>query len=133
MVKNRRGSANTPQEVRVGIVAADTKAGWVKVSHVPAVIGLPSVKLAAVTTGSEQGAREAAEAYGADRWFSDPLAMIRDDQVDIVTIAVTVPSHHELVLTALNAGKALYSKAPLGRPSLRSVKLPAGIILLNKQ
>ena len=119
MVKNRqeirRGSVETEKETRIGIVGADTKAGWAKVSHVPAVIGLPGVKLAAVTTRNEQRAREAAEAFGADRWFSDPFAMIRDDQVDLVTIAVKVPAHRELVLAALDAGKAVYCEAPLGR------------------
>jgi predicted dehydrogenase len=32
-----------------------------------------------------------------------------------LTIAVKVPAHRELVLTALNAGKAVYCEAPLGR------------------
>ena len=32
--------------IRVGIVGANTKAGWAKVSHVPAINGLPAVKLA---------------------------------------------------------------------------------------
>src|SRR5580692_12486218 len=62
-----------------------------------------------------QSAREAAEAFGADRWFSDPLEMIRDDLVDLVTIAVKVPAHRDLVLAALHAGKAVYCEAPLGR------------------
>jgi predicted dehydrogenase len=105
----------TQKQVRVGIVGADTKAGWAKVSHVPAINGLHGVKLAAVTTRTEQRAREAAQAFGADRWFSDPLAMIRDEQIDLVTIAVKVPAHRELVLAALDAGKAVYCEAPLGR------------------
>jgi predicted dehydrogenase len=66
----------TPKAIRVGIVGANAKAGWARVSHVPAINGLPT-----------------AEAFGADRWFSDPLAMIRDDLVDLVTIAVNVPAH----------------------------------------
>jgi predicted dehydrogenase len=105
----------TQKQVRVGIVGADTKAGWAKLSHVPAINGLRGVKLAAVTTRTEQRAREAAQAFGADRWFSDPLAMIRDEQIDLVTIAVKVPAHRELVLAALDAGKAVYCEAPLGR------------------
>lgn len=105
----------TQEEIRVGIVGADTKASWAKVSHVPAIKGLPGVRLAAVATRNEQSAREAAQAFGADRWFSDPFAMIRDDRIDVVTIAVRVPAHRELVLTALEAGKAVYCEAPLGR------------------
>jgi predicted dehydrogenase len=93
------------EDIRVGIVGADTKASWAKVSHVPAIKDLPGVRLAAVATRSERSAREAAEAFAADRWYSDPFAMIRDDRIDIVTIAVKVPAHRELVLMALAAGK----------------------------
>ena len=41
--------------------------------------------------------------------------MIRDEQIDLVTIAVKVPAHRELVLAALDAGKAVYCESPLGR------------------
>jgi predicted dehydrogenase len=81
------------KEIRVGIVGADSKAGWAKVSHVPAIKGLPGVKLTPVTTRNEYRAREAAAAFGADRWFFDPVAMIRDERIDLVTIAVKVPAH----------------------------------------
>jgi predicted dehydrogenase len=93
--------------IRVGIVGANAKAGWARASHVPVINGLPNLELAAVATRNEQSAREAAEAFGAVRWFSDPLAMIRDDLVDLVTIAVKVPAHRELVLAALHAGKTV--------------------------
>ena len=105
----------TKKEIRVGIVGANAKAGWAGVSHVPAVNALPGVKLASVATLDEESAREAAEAFGAERWFSDPLAMIDDDRIDVITIAVNVPAHRKLVLAALNAGKAVYCEAPLGR------------------
>jgi predicted dehydrogenase len=105
----------TQEQIRIGIVGADTNASWAKVSHVPAINGLPSVRLAAVATRSERSARDAPEAFGADRWYSDPFAMIRDDRIDIATIAVKVPAHRELVLMALAAGKMAYCEAPLGR------------------
>jgi predicted dehydrogenase len=103
------------KEIRVGIVGANAQASWAKVSHVPAINGLPGLKLAAVATRSEQSAREAAKAFGADRWFSDPLTMIHDDEIDVVTVTVKVPAHREFVLAALGAGKAVYCEAPLGR------------------
>jgi predicted dehydrogenase len=104
----------TQKELRVGIVGADIKASWAKVSHVPAINGLPGLKLAAVATRNEQRARQAAEAFGVDCWFSDPFAMISDDLIDVITIAVKVPAHRELVLAVLDAGKAVYCEAPLG-------------------
>jgi predicted dehydrogenase len=103
------------KQIRVGIVGANAKSSWAKVSHIPAISGLPGLKLAAVATRNEQSAREAAEAFGAERWFSDPFAMIDDDRTDIITVSVKIPEHRELVLATIEAGKAVYCEAPLGR------------------
>jgi predicted dehydrogenase len=117
----------TQSEIRVGIVGANAKASWAKVSHVPAINGLPGLKLAAVATRNERSAREAAETFGADRWFADPFAMIRDDQIDLITIAVNVPAHRALVLAALDAGKAVYCEAPLGRTVLETEEMATAV------
>jgi len=105
----------TENEIRVGIVGANPEKSWAKDSHVPAIKGVPGLRLAAVATRNERRARAAAQAFGAERWFLDPFVMIQDDQVDVVTIAVKVPAHRELVLAALEAGKAVFCEAPLGR------------------
>jgi predicted dehydrogenase len=105
----------TQKQIQVGIVGASVQKSWAHLSHVPAINGLSGLRLAAVATRNEQTARKSAEALGADRWFSDPLAMINDDQIDVITISVKVPAHRELVLAALSAGKAVYCEAPLGR------------------
>src|SRR5258708_37473983 len=96
--------AAAQSEICVGLVGAAAKSGWAKMSHVPAINDLPGLRLAAVATRNEQSAREAAKAFGADRWYRDPFAMICDDQIDIVTVSVDVPAHRELVLAALEAG-----------------------------
>lgn len=100
--------------IRVGIIGADTRASWAQLSHIPAIRSLDAVTLAAVATRREDSAREAAAAFGAGKWFADPYAMIVDDSVDVVTVAVRVPAHRDLVRAALAAGKAVYSEAPLG-------------------
>jgi predicted dehydrogenase len=115
------------REIRVGIVGADTQTSWAKFSHVPAIKSLPGLKLAAVATRNERSAREAAEAFGADRWFSDPVAMICDDLIEVVTIAVKVPAHRELVLAALDAGKAVYCESPLGRTIAEAEEMASAI------
>lgn len=99
---------------RVGIIGADARASWAHLSHVPALRGLATAELSAVATRQEASAREAAQAFGAGRWFADPLAMINDPDIDIVTVAVRVPAHRPLVEAALAAGKAVYCEAPLG-------------------
>ena len=111
-------------ELRVGIVGADYKASWAKVSHVPAAKGLHGPRLAAVATRNEQSAREAVAAFGAERWFSDPFAMIRDERIGIVTIADKVPGHGELDLAALDACHAAIGlQARLNQSVRRAVQL----------
>jgi predicted dehydrogenase len=121
----------TPKELRVGIVCANVQRSWAKISHVPAINDLPGLKLAAVATRNEQSARDAAEAFGADRWFSDPFAMIADDDIDIITIAVKVPAHRELVLAALQAGKAVFCEAPLGRTVAETEEMASAVGALH--
>lgn len=104
----------TFKKFRVGIIGADTQASWAGASHVPALQAQPELVLAAVATRHEQSARAAAEAFGAERWYADPYALIKDETIDLVTIAVKVPAHRDLVLAALKAGKAVYCEAPLG-------------------
>jgi len=115
------------REIRVGIVGANAKSSWAKVSHVTAINALHGLKLSAVATRNEQSAREAAKAFGADRWFSDPFAMIRDERIDVITIAVKVPEHRELVLAALEAGKAVYCETPLGRTVAEAEQMASAV------
>jgi predicted dehydrogenase len=114
----------TQNEIRVGIVGANAENSWAKVSHVPAIKGLPGLRLAAVATRNERSAREAAQAFGAERWSSDPFVMIQDDQIDVVTIAVKVPSHRELVLAALEQAKRCSARLPSDAPSRRLKRWP---------
>lgn len=117
------------EPIRVGIIGADTKASWAGASHVPALAAQPEFRLAAVATRREESARSAAETFGADQWFADPMELIRDPDIDLVTVAVKVPAHRELVLAALAAGKAVYCEAPWARRPSRVRKWqrqPAG-------
>jgi len=45
------------KEIRVGIVGANANKSWAKMSHVPAINGLPGLKLAAVATSRVLGKR----------------------------------------------------------------------------
>lgn len=98
-------------QFRVGVIGADTQASWAGASHIPALRPQPSLVLAAVATRREKSAKAAAEAFGAERWFADPYAMIRDDDIDLVTVAVKVPDHRDLVMAALAAGKSVYCES----------------------
>ena len=99
----------------VGIIGASAGRGWARISHVPAVQGLAGLELVTVASGSQAKAEEAAKAFGAKNAFAEGKELVKDPAVDIVTIAVKVPDHRDLVMAALEAGKHIYCEWPLGR------------------
>jgi len=101
--------------IRVGIVGADASGqGWAPLSHLPALKLLPGFELAAVCTAHADTAAAAAAKYGVDRAFCDYTAMVREPDIDLVSVVVKVPSHQEVVTAALDAGKHVYCEWPLG-------------------
>ncbi len=102
------------RKLGVGIIGASAERGWAKDSHVPAVQGLEGLELVAVAAGDASKANAAAKAFST-HGYSSGLDLIRDCAVDIVTVAVKVPDHRELVLAAVAAGKHVYCEWPLGR------------------
>jgi predicted dehydrogenase len=101
--------------IRVGLVGANARQGsWGARAHVPALQGLPEYELKAVCTTREETALEAAKAWNIDLPFSDPEAMFRLPDIDLVSVSVRVPFHHELVMAALRAGKPVFCEWPLG-------------------
>ncbi len=111
--------------LRIGIVGASAERGWAKISHVPAVQRLAGLELGAVLTRDRKSADAAARAFGASRGYVDAASLFGDPAIDIVTIAVKVPDHRELVLAAIAAGKHLYCEWPLGRDLAESEELAA--------
>ena len=111
--------------LRVGVIGASAKGGWARESHVPAIQALAGLELGAVVTTTQAGADAAAEAFGARAGYSDPQALFDDPAIDVVTVAVKVPDHHDLVLGALRAGKHLYCEWPLSPTLAQAEELAA--------
>jgi predicted dehydrogenase len=104
-------------KIRVGMVGATVTvggSGWGANAHVPALQTLPDFELKAVCTAHEETARASAEAFGAELAFDNFEQMIAHPDIDLIAVVVRVPGHHELVMSALEAGKAVFCEWPLG-------------------
>ena len=104
-------------KIRVGIVGATVTpggSGWGANAHVPALHALPDFELKAICTAHEETARASAAAFGAELAFHDFEEMIAHPDIDLVAVVVRVPGHHALVMSAVEAGKAVYCEWPLG-------------------
>ena len=100
--------------LRVGIVGVSAESGWARESHVPAVQNLAGLELAAVASNGQAKSDAAAKAFGV-KAAMDAMDLIRDPDIDLVSVCVPGPDHRELVLAALAAGKHVYCEWPLGR------------------
>ena len=102
------------EKIRAGVIGASVNRGWGWRSHIPALQALPEYELTAICTAHEETAREAAEATGARLAFSDYREMVSNPEIDLISVAVRVPWHREMVLAAIEAGKHVYCEWPLG-------------------
>src|SRR6202045_4718003 len=103
----------TTERIRVGIIGASMRNGWGRDAHIPALSGLPEFEITAVGASRQETADETAKHFGIPHAFADPYKMVQDPDVDLVSICVRVPFHHQLGMAALNAGKHLYCEWPL--------------------
>jgi predicted dehydrogenase len=112
--------------VRVGIVGADAKGqGWAPLAHFPALRSLPEFSITALCTTREETARAAAERYGVPRAFWDYREMMASPDIDIVSVVVRAPNHHDVVMAALEAGKPVYCEWPLGASTAQAEAMAA--------
>jgi len=105
------------EPIRVGIVGATVTpggSGWGANAHVPALHALPMCELRAVCTAHVDTAQASAAAFGAELAFSNFGEMLVQPDIDLVVVSVRVPGHHDLVMQALEAGKAVFCEWPLG-------------------
>jgi predicted dehydrogenase len=106
-----------PARIRVGIVGATVTvggSGWGARTHVPALHALPEYQLKAVCTAHEDTALASQKQFGTDLAFHNFDEMVASPEIDLVTVVTRVPTHYDLVMRALQAGKAVYCEWPLG-------------------
>lgn len=99
----------------VGIIGVNADRGWAATAHIPALRALPNYEIRALSSRSPESARAAGEAFGVGAVFTNHEQLVAQPDVDVVAVTVKVPHHKELVLAALDAGKAVFCEWPLGR------------------
>jgi predicted dehydrogenase len=108
------GSTSSRDNLGVGIVGLSATRGWAASAHVPALRAVDGVELRALSASSRESARVAANAHDIELAHHDVTGLVSHDEVDLVVVAVKVPSHRSLVLPALAAGKPVLCEWPLG-------------------
>lgn len=101
--------------LKVGIVGVQPERSWAARAHIPALRFLSGTfEIAGVANSTKASGEAAAMAYGLPRAYANVAELIAAPDVDIVTVAVKVPPHYEIVRSAIEAGKHVYCEWPLG-------------------
>ncbi|PYE52747.1 Gfo/Idh/MocA family protein [Deinococcus yavapaiensis] len=98
--------APSPSPVRVGILGV----GAIGLSLARSFAAHPETVVTALHDRDASRADAAVRETGG-RWFDDPRALL--DAVDLVYVAVPPAAHHDLVLSALRAGRHVLCEKPL--------------------
>ena len=96
--------------LRVGIVGCGEVA---RVWHIPPLLKIRGVEIAAVCDMNEQAAKQAAERIGTGSYYVDISDMLRREKLDIVDICTSPRSHTPLCIEALEAGCHVLVEKPI--------------------
>ena len=97
------------ETVSIGLIGA----GRIGTSHARLIAErVPGARLAAVADPRPEAAEALAAELGA-RAFTDPLALVRDPDIQGVVIAATSEAHANLIVAAAQAGKAIFCEKPM--------------------
>jgi predicted dehydrogenase len=96
--------------MRLGVVGCGTVAGY---GHIPALAKSSEVELVALSDLREARLQELGKKFGVKRLYADYHELLAQPDIDAVTVATPVGSHHEVVMAALRAGKHVFCEKPI--------------------
>lgn len=96
------------QPLRVGIIGA----GFARSTQVPAFQACPGVEVVAIASAHLERAEQAARELGIPRAMQDWREVVRDPNVDLVSIVTPPHLHREMAVAAVHAGKAVLCEKP---------------------
>ncbi|GAC1313533.1 MAG: Gfo/Idh/MocA family oxidoreductase [Chloroflexota bacterium] len=116
--------APSDRPLRVGVIGT----GFGAQVHVPAFMASPHFEVVAIASGRRENAERVAKAAGVG-WFSgDYREMLREVELDVISISAPGGLHHEMVLAAAASGRHILCEKPFatsivqGREMLDAVR-----------
>lgn len=116
----------TAQRFKIGIIGVQPGRSWAARAHFPALRALPdSFDIVGIANTSLASAEKAAAELGVPKAFAGVAELLASPEIDIVTVAVKVSHHLEIVKAAIAAGKHVYCEWPLGNGLAEAEELAA--------
>lgn len=100
--------------------------GWFKNAHLPSLQALSdSYTLTAAATSRQESADQVGEYYKIKTFGGPDSAeqLARDEDVDLVVVAIKTPLHKQTAMHAVDAGKSVFLEWPLGNGLEEAIQL----------
>jgi len=118
-------STGSRKPLGVGIVGLSANGGWGARGHVPALRAVDGFELRGLVGSTPESAKRSAAEFGVPVAVTDVAELAAHDDIDLVVVTVKVPRHRELIVPALEAGKAVLSEWPLAVDPAEAAELTA--------
>jgi predicted dehydrogenase len=110
-------------KLNVGVIGV----GSISEMHLKSYVANERVNLTSVCDLNEERAREKAQIYKADKVYTDYNEMLKDEDLDAVSICTWNNGHAEIAVAALNAGKNVLVEKPLSRTVDEALKVKEAV------
>jgi len=95
--------------VRIGIIGA----GFAQTTQIPGFKNCEGARIVAIASAHREHAAEVAREFDIPNAESDWRALVRREDIDLVSIVTPVVTHCEITLAALDAGKSVLCEKPM--------------------
>jgi predicted dehydrogenase len=116
-------SSTSGGPLRVGVIGT----GFGSTVHVPAFKAAPEFDVVAVVSGHKKNAERVAGEHGIGWSGDDYRAMLREVDLDVVSIATPGGLHHEMALAAAGAGKHILCEKPFATSLTQATEMLAAV------
>ncbi|KAH7400826.1 oxidoreductase [Phaeosphaeria sp. MPI-PUGE-AT-0046c] len=110
--------------IRVGLIglssvddkSASVPGGWAATAHLPYFLKSPHYEITALCNSSVESAEAAIKRHSlplSTKAYASAEDLAKDPNVDLVVCCVCVGKHHDVIMPALQAGKAAFVEWPL--------------------
>ena len=100
-------------KIRVGLVGCGTIA---RVMHLPGLTSMSEmgkVEVVAVCDAVEDAAKSVSQAFDVDRYYTSLDEMLAQEDFELLVNTTPIPHHFAITLTALRAGRHVYTQKPM--------------------
>ena len=87
--------------------------GWFGEKHCEALATLPNVELYALCTRTKSRLKKLAKTFGVKKTFTDYKEMLKDPELEAVSVVTMWDQHAKPVLASLKAGKHVFCEKPM--------------------